>query len=545
MHAFTTVGTFKGKPVTVDWIDGSFYGPEPVLSRLAEMRGSVTYGPAPTVLVLPDPSHPDVAAVMVHLALDSVSSTDGPEVDFSDEIPSPPSRVRVAKLLVSKHGGSSHDQKDHGNWAQGSTTDQSMHGAPALNPYQGKGTVSGQGVLVYLQLPDGSAPHVSSEHLTEFVQIGGFRPTISSSGIHEKIDATMDDFGFTDQLFDENLTRVLDSAFDRYRGPEGAHYWEHDQFYLRWHNDLLTTARGNGQEFSDVVAAAAVISPGLDADLNLSYAHELSNLVKENPALPAQDQYRRSLPTKLEADARLIRFPLYTEDHQDVIDGLAKVDDPRPPETSKVRLAIAEQLESDAARIRSGEATHLLDLNGESAARVASLIRTERQGAGYVAGKGWTNYASAINVLRGFDVIDGQSTGEHSVTADLVLNGIKTRSFYNNIVDPTNEWGRNDVTVDFHTINFAGFVLGADKSTKVQGTPRMGGVGFGVRTRVADAIHRASASSEERYGQHLTPSRVQEILWAEWRRGQSGSVWSSFSGESFELGLIDKNGRVR
>jgi hypothetical protein len=136
-----------------------------------------------------------------------------------------------------------------------------------------------------------------------------------------------------------------------------------------------------------------------------------------------------------------------------------------------------------------------------------------------------------------------------------VLNGIKVRSFFNNILDPFNDLGRDDVTVDFHTINLAAFALGADASSSVMGTPALGTVKLGVRPYVADEVRAAGIRNGDLFGESLTGLRAQEIAWAEWKRGlawrhddgrilqrqpDKGGVplWVAADGTEHELGRI-------
>jgi len=417
----------------------------------------------------------------------------------------------LTRLKVSKHYGPGPHP--------GTGTPQSIHGVKLLRPVQGEGTLKGRPVQKFLVNQDESNPNVSMDGLDEMqVLREGKLLQINAdkrAGIEQKIRDTMADYDMTDESMVENIQRVYDSAMARYADNPGL--LESDEFYEKWHEALFDISEKYDAEFDEVIAAASAISPGLDAEMNLIHAEDLVRMVDEDFRFEGQDA--RTLATKLKENAYLIRNPVHGENSVAVARGLAEVGDPRPKETSVRRLGIAAGLDRDANNLLDGGA-NLLNLSSEGSARAVQQLRQERFGAGFQP-KTWTNFADAI------DVLDGR------ITANESLGGIKTRSFYNNILDFDNSFGRDDVTVDFHTINFAAFGQGSDGNTHIQGTPSFESVGLGVRPAVADAVRAVNYRGLDLSG----PQRVQEIVWAEWRRGteRGDNNWTSYDGTAYPL----------
>jgi len=424
--------------------------------------------------------------------------------------------------------------KHYGPGDHPSGSPQSVHGARLLRPVSGDSEALGK---TYLVNPDGSSPNVSMDGLAELKvdKAGKVRkiPNATSSTIVTRIDETLAVYDMTRESMGENMQLVFDSAMARYEDhPE---LFEADKFYERWHEELFIISELHNRGFDDVIAAAAAISPGLDAAENLQYANELAQLVDDNHLFTPTEA--GEIAAELADNADMIRNPVYTDKHEEVKLGLKQEGELRAPETGEARLAIASSLEKDVILLQS-DGVKFLSLSNEGSARAAHWMRRQTffNEAGDPVGfqtKSWSNFANAIEVLR----------EDRLFTADDALRGIKTRSFYNNIVDPTNNFRRDDVTVDFHTINISAFGLGSDDNTHIQATPGLESVGLGIRPAVADAIRNVNTR-----GRVLHGSRVQEITWAEWRRGQGprgSDTWTSYGGTVFELKDISSDPRKK
>lgn len=502
-------GSFQGKPTSVLFNDGMLFAPDSFQAALDDLMAEPEVVLSSAAPIVPDYSDEPSMSMLIESLFDSIdSTTSGLGAWWVDVAPSP--------IDLSKHAGP-------GNHP-GTGTPQNVHGhgAGILRPHQGGASSKNKPITVYLVNEDGSDPAVSMDVLTSVRQLRNGKivkiPARWQDTIITRIEETMATYDLDPEIMDRNLRTVLDSAMARY--AEDPALVDADKFYEIWHEELLRIAKDTDSRFDEVVAAAAAISPGLDADINLRSARELAEMVRENPVLPDP----QALATQFQGQAYLIRNPVYNENHKAVVDGLAEIGDPMPLEKRPSRLAVAHELDVAANQLRLAKDVRLLDLPPEAAARAAHDLRIRDQGVGFNVSKGYTNYAQAVQVL-----------GDPDVTPDDVLLGIKTRSFYNNIIDPGDSFGRGDVTVDFHTVNYAAMGLGADKNTHIQGTPSLGGVNLGLRPAVADAIRRTATYAFEEYDMELSPLRVQEILWAEWRRGLGEGTWTNYNDTVFEL----------
>lgn len=103
---------------------------------------------------------------------------------------------------------------------------------------------------------------------------------------------------------------------------------------------------------------------------------------------------------------------------------------------------------------------------------------------------------------------------------DLMLNGHKVRSFYNNIADLQDPNGPGDVTVDSHALAIAlGYkISSSSEEYKIfSGGMERNNLGLqGYYAPVADAYRRLA----EKYG--LDPRQVQAITWVQWRKETKG-----------------------
>lgn len=250
---------------------------------------------------------------------------------------------------------------------------------------------------------------------------------------------------------------------------------QRDRFYAYWHNAYAEIAAETNLDFDRVVAVGAAISPNLNANANLLYAHEIARMTAANPKLtPAQ---RTTINAKLEADG----FDYQYRANANLLDG---------PDGQILARA--------AATIRATDEQWRLYL--------------PENGTGFGVGRTWDNFA------KGFDVISGR------VTADDALTGVKIRSFVNNIMDPDNLSGMDDLTIDYQGIDFAYGMSGSGYITDITSAGAYAGVELGTRPLVADLIRTATFDpdgSASPLADALDVSHsleMQEILWAQSKR---------------------------
>lgn len=262
---------------------------------------------------------------------------------------------------------------------------------------------------------------------------------------------------------------------------------QRDRFYAFWHAAYTDISNETGIEFERVVAVGAAISPNLNANANLLYAHEIARMAAANPTLtPAQIA---TINAKLEADGFDYRY----KKNSRLFDG---------PDGQVLARA--------ATTVRATDAEWRLYLPENE--------------TGFGVGRTWDNFA------KGFDVVSGR------LTADDALTGVKIRSFVNNIVDPDNVSGMDDVTVDYQGIDSAYGMAGSAYITDITSAGAYGGVELGARPLVADLIRTAtfdpdgtpSALAESLDVSHSL--EMQEIIWAQNKRENdySGRALPSF-----------------
>lgn len=408
--------------------------------------------------------------------------------------------------------------KHYGPGLHPSGSGQEVHGSSRISTVRGIGSLNKQPVEKFLVTEHGVELRNSFETLDRaFVSINGkIKKTRHAKDIKERILAAVHAEGLDPDSIDANLSLVFESALARY--AEDPSMVDKDRFYEAWHAALQTVAAEADIEFSSVIAAAAVISPSLEASANLHFAHDLAVWVKSDVNWTGDDAdaIRQALTEGRDG----ILTPVYFEDHEDVKRGLVKTGDPKPPpEEGSYRWNQGKQIEADLEAIGDGDFS-LSDLSSYSAAYalhahrsrfggldipddVPEIFRGTKPANGFSV-KNYAFYGNAISVLRG------------EQTASEVLGDIKTRSFHNNILDPLDDLGHGDVTVDFHMIDAAFMARGFIDHTLVS-SPAFEGVGVGVRPLVADGVHRIAGTDLN--GETLSTGRVQEILWAEWNRG--------------------------
>lgn len=427
-------------------------------------------------------------------------------LEFADYIPE----------YFAKHGDGSHDEKDHGNWSRGSHADMRLaplKGDVKVDNVKYPGWVSGTQVMAIPAEPrpnKNEVPLAQLDHKTAPSVGLSFLPEATQKAVLLKAFQ----YGETPSSIFDRIQTLAEDARDFYATADPATR-EWDRFYERWHVAFssVTPFEYMGMEvqplrylnLQQAAAVAGAISPSLTADpTNFLYTFEIDAMLAANPA--------------------------FTAEQAEIINA---------------------KFEVDGIDVRVDTSTHLLDLpDGESMARAAGeLRRTDAQWRLYLpenevnfgVGRTWQNFA------KGFDV----AVGNRSI--DDALNGLKIRSFYNNIVDPLNTSRMDDVTVDFQTIDLAFGMTGSSAVTDFTSSGAWKGVEMGVRPLVADMVRRLTFNPDgslTELAQSMdiqNSAQMQEVLWAQWKRvtDSDPSVPTLFGGRDGKYSHEPTDARAR
>ena len=359
----------------------------------------------------------------------------------------------------------------------GTGTSQKVH-AGLVRALKGQRQLKGEKIDSFLVHADGTPMSMMLDGLPPEVQAKIFKSAA------EQYNLTTDM-----ELIRSRYEVILAAAEARYK--ENPELRDDDRFYERWFETWESEGKGRF-ELEQVVAAAGVISPGLEAEVtaeqrargiedNVTMTRRMMDLVDENPTLnvfqaAVVNDMVGALNTKYLASSR------------------------------SQAVAAFYDFEITAN-------TRFNDLpNGYVQAQALHMMMQAEDGSGVPAQRGWRNWA------LGFDVLSGRASPSD------VLGSAKTRSFYNNIMDPTDTQGRGDVTVDFHMIDSAFWGTGSDEVSGPSNSPSYQGVALGIRPMVGQAVHQLLPEWGAKVGAE-SPAQLQEVIWAEWKRGKEDGSW--------------------
>jgi len=156
------------------------------------------------------------------------------------------------------------------------------------------------------------------------------------------------------------------------------------------------------------------------------------------------------------------------------------------------------QLEAIGERAENG--TKFSEFSDRGAVFAMRQQYLDDGGAGWGIGKSYDNYEKGVSILRGADPDD-------------VLNGVKVRSFYNNIGNPDDP---SDVTVDIQMVQAFANDKQAENSSSVMGAPSISRKGegkteIGPTPLVADVLREVASSYD------IIPQQAQAIAWMQWK----------------------------
>ena len=153
------------------------------------------------------------------------------------------------------------------------------------------------------------------------------------------------------------------------------------------------------------------------------------------------------------------------------------------------------------------ETTRLSDIENPYLAAIAFGEITKVRGDSYPARYGYETLSQGIRIMRG-------------ESFDSVVNGVKRRSFYNNMLALD---GDNDVTIDVQMLGAARWEnIGAQGSLEgnLISSPSYLGADLGVRPLIADLVRQITdeynAMTNNPYGR-LLPRQTQAIIWVEFK----------------------------
>lgn len=565
----TTVTITKGDKKAT-WDDGDLYGDPDLVRRLLltsriylNRKVPLTpFGP----YAYPSLTNPHAAAACAMLA----------GAEWSGELEGMDGCLPVPQ--VAKHGQGSHDDEDHGNWADGIL--------PRIAPYTGGRDSKGQRIRTFLgtegvvdvaditseeilnhpeKFPGMSTSYLPGEFVTAL-------PTVDKNGKAKGggQSAQLAAWGFTPLELRQNLVDLATENAATYDWMNSDHSWYDDEqlphwlqtgtysihtdqlverqdgkwrfregagdmlrdidtFYERWHDDLTRLSVKTDISLDRLVAAAAAVSPGQDARANLGFAHEMAWLVSQN----ANKGYHISSEDSAGIQAYLLeqaeKYKGYAEDAKTETNRLAK-------------LKMSQEYALAAEVDYTGTYFNELDIgfdgeyvtNSRVRAQVGAFIRSQEaqrwladQGSptwlsrdhdGLMGGKKGFSTKNWANFEKAFAVLNGE------MTPDEVLGDVKVRSFFNNIVDPLNTSGADDVTVDFQSMDFTFASTGTDGITTFLSGPDVNGVSLGLRPMVADLLRSVTFNPDGSLTDlarslHVSNSaQMQEKLWGAHKR---------------------------
>jgi hypothetical protein len=281
----------------------------------------------------------------------------------------------------------------------------------------------------------------------------------------EAISELVDNRGvpLTDKVEDrvEKFFGTRQEITDRYAGlleeARGTEQWDGGKgWYASTHDDAVAQAEHYQADLDTVAGVYAAISPGLQ----WTTEHDIVGAMLEmsEGTLDVSDERLAQLNTKLTEGYGLA--PLENGVAFDELDERSAV------------MAMREQFMERPPEERLG---------------------------GWPAPYGYESFMEGLRVIRG-------------ASPDEALNGVKIRSFYNNIL----EGGGDDVTVDVMMMRAARPNPKEDppfeNSNAVTGTPSYKGADIGVTPLLADVVRDLAAEND------LTPSQAQAIIWVQWKK---------------------------
>lgn len=318
---------------------------------------------------------------------------------------------------------------------------------------------------------------------------------------------------------DRNIEETLLRAWPELEGKsaeealaDGA--TEPEGFY--WYNEAggeaERIAQENGFTRSQVSAMIAATSPREPWDSNSVIAEYFARAVSEDHEVQVDALLETMAPNK----GVTLYFDAQTSLEREPIDGAARTM-PSPEELRGKRISDLDPYTAAAIIKAQGklgyrtEGVGGTDQNGNAVNSEGSGLRGISSETGrpiaVVYNSGITGTGRAVRVARGED-------------PNLMLNGHKVRSFYNNIAELQDPEGPGDVTVDSHALAVAlGYKISSSSEEYKIFSAGMSSAPFGIigyYAPVADAYRRVA----QKYG--IEPRQAQAVTWVQWRKNPQG-----------------------
>ena len=276
---FTINGTWEGKKTSIKWISGAVVGPDTFVDAIEKMTTTFTPGPVPLSFDHPDITNPDMAATMIEFTLDTVTSSDGPEVDLSGEF--------YEGVDIAKHPG------PRGSALHSTGTKQTVHGhaGSRIGP-----------------LPD---------------QLLGLELTMDAlpESVQKKVIAQWE------MVTGESRQRIVNQYRRLLRNAQGdPRYEDWRDWYADVHDLASIEAERNGISTENACAIFAALSPGMVWEKNSQIAVQLMDMVGADVAV--NENMVEELDRKLFKDSKSGIYP-DSPLHIPVGTKLSEIDNPR------------------------------------------------------------------------------------------------------------------------------------------------------------------------------------------------------------------------
>ena len=437
---FTINGTWEGKKTSIKWVNGAVVGPDTFVDAIEKMTTTFTPGPVPLYFDHPDITNPDMAATMIEFTLDTVTSSDGPEVDLSGEF--------YEGTDIAKHPG------PRGSALHSTGTGQDAHGGDRISPLNRSlyGTENTMDAIAAID------PKLPGKVIANWERVTG-----------------------------ESRRRIVNQYRKLLKKAQDHPDYESWKY---WYDDVhdLSTEIGerNGFTTEQVAAAFSAFSPGINWDEELKTIPALAEMMSLDAVVP--DEHLALVNEKLSSD--------------NILNSRAT--------DSQIELQLLEH----------GDKVSMLDDPRAAALAYTELARVSESHENWAIPYGYDPLSDAVAILRGGDI-------------DETLRGVKTRSFYNNIIMPEDS---RDVTIDFQMMeaaarrplhkteksggdglpSFDGNIR--DEDTTLGGTPSKKIRGYdgtataiGVRPYLGDIVRQVATEFD------LLPNQAQAIIWNQWK----------------------------
>lgn len=380
---------------------------------------------------------------------------------------------------------------------------------------QGKRKINGEEVIVVFEdaaaqgkhasmgtqsLPDDLADRVVAAAKNRYTLIDD--PVVARDAALRVDPKNQKPIEITVESITTNYRKVFEQARRAY--AEDPDLRAQDVFYDFWQRVMIETEEAVGIKMPRIAAAVAAMSPSLDAEDNLRRAIRFAHYVGEDRTVPSVDVIK--IQTALNEVVEALRA-----------EGMFEL-----AERYSFRVTVN---------------TKQSELPAEVAFIFFRTIFSRETGLPFGVPKRNEFFERSIKILRG------------ELAPDEGLGNSKVRSFFNNTIDPRDEFKWIDSTIDFHMANMGGWVIGFGNTKRIDQdmiiNPRTGkiglwgmggrwdvpgrfGVSLGLRPLMADGLQTLFNEIPSAILSELqihSVAELQEVLWATWRRGLKLGWW--------------------